>query len=133
MTPFDPIQFKIDYPQFAALSDSYLQGVYDNEALILGTKVIGCVSGDANKSYWAQVVLAHILTISGNGVGTGQSGRISQASEGDVSGSFDYPTTLNNEWWAQTVYGQKCWQLINQRGGFTYFPDCSGYGALGLW
>lgn len=126
MLPFNPTEFKTDYPQFAALSDTYLTKVYDNEALVLGTKVIGCVTGDSQRAYYADLVLAHILTVSGQGsTGTGQTGRISQASEGDVSGSFDYPTTLDNAWWSQTVYGQKCWQLINQRGGFTYFPDCN--------
>lgn len=130
---FDPEQFKLDYPQFSQLSDNYLIGVFNNEALVLGAAVINAVSGYANKSYWAQVVLAHILTITGTGVGTGQTGMVNNASEGDVSGSFDYKVTLNNQWWAQTAYGQKCWQIINVRGGATYFPDFNNLYNVGIW
>lgn len=126
---FDPTQFKLDYPQFASLGDSYLSNVYEFEALDLGSKVIALFTNIPHAYYWSCVVLAHILTLTGNGVGTFQTGRTTDATEGSVQGSFENLGTISSTWWDQTAYGQQCWQLIKKRGGATWFsaPCYVGY------
>ncbi len=122
LPPFNPTQFKIDYPQFATLSDAYLTQVYTYEALDLGSKVIALFRDVNYAYYWSCVVLAHILTLTGNdGDGTFQTGRVSSATEGSVSGAFASVDTDSNTWWNSTAYGQKVWQLIRKRGGATYY------------
>jgi len=118
MFNFEPDKFKELYPQFIEINNQALVMTFNHEAIILGEKVIACVDGEDDKLYWAQVVLAHILTLEVNQ----QTGRVSQASEGDVSGSFDYLSTTDDKWWAETTYGQKCFKLIQMCGGFIYFP-----------
>lgn len=120
----DPVQFKLDYTQFATLSDGYLTNVYDEEALILGRKVIALFNNTDKMYYWSCVVLAHILTLTASsGIGTQATGRTTAATEGSVSGSFEYKGIDGSEWWSQTAYGQKIWQLMRQRGGATYFAS----------
>ena len=69
--------------------------------------------------YWAGVILAHLITLYNRPV----VGRLNNATEGDVSGQFDYQSTLNSAWWDQTTYGARCWKLIKQRGGFTAYVN----------
>jgi hypothetical protein len=121
MNVFVPATFKTDYPQFNTLSDPYLTNVFNNEAVVLGRKGISLFDDAGKQLYWAEVVLAHILTISGNGVGSGATGRIAQAVEGSVQGQFENMGTIGSAWWDLTPYGQKYWQLIKTRGGATYF------------
>ncbi len=82
---------------------------------------------------WSCVVLAHILTLLGlpGSGGSLQVGKVTSAAEGSVSGSFGMMDTTNATWWNQTAYGAMCWEMIKQRGGFTYFnlPNYNGYVA----
>ena len=183
MIAFNPVQFKLDYPQFAAFSDNTLTNNFYNQALSLGSKIIGLfkpvypsqtwnaatntptlangvsglpylcsVGGTVNfgagnivfvvnyvvtysngawsnigypkQYYWACVVLAHIMTLYGiQGGAGGAVGRVSDATEGSVSGSFAFLDTINGTWWNQTPFGAMCWQLLKQRGGATYFAQ----------
>ena len=132
-TAFDPTQFKLDYPQFATLSDNYLQNVYEFEALTLGDKIIALFNNVDYAYYWSCVVLAHILTLTGNNnTGTFQTGRTSQATEGSVSGTFANVDTESADWWNLTAYGQKCWQLVRKRGGATWFSGGTSAGLFGI-
>jgi hypothetical protein len=64
-------------------------------------------------------------------------GRISNASEGSVSVSVDFPTTATNAWYLQTPFGAAFWQLmLPYRLGryvpkITPQPQPGGYGRFG--
>lgn len=81
--------------------------------------------GQPIKYYWAGIVMAHLVTLYNRPV----VGRLNNATEGDVSGVFDYKDTLNGTWWNQTTYGARIWQKIKQRGGFTAFINVP-YGGI---
>ncbi len=75
--------------------------------------------GQPYNYYWAGVILAHVVSLYNRPV----VGRLSSATEGDVTGGFDYLGTQNNQWWNQTTYGARIWQLLKLRGGFTAYPN----------
>lgn len=77
------------------------------------------------------LVLAHILTIMNIGI----VGRLNAATQDPITAHFDYKDTINSTWWNQTPYGAQCWQILKQRGGFTYFgqPMFNGYPVGGYW
>lgn len=49
-------------------------------------------------------------------------GRLSSASEGSVSASFEFPTTPGAEWFSQTKYGLMFWQMTKRFAMMRYFP-----------
>ncbi len=117
MIPFDPTQFKIDFPRFANISDAKLTAMFNGSASVLAIPVTNSVCEDTDKYYWQCVVLAHILQLEEYGItGTPQS-----FGQGSDSGAFhiDLPQWAN--WWGQSPYGQQCYQLIQQRQGGGHF------------
>ncbi len=75
--------------------------------------------------YWAGIIMSHILTLYNRPV----VGRLNTGTEGDVTGGFDYTSSMNSAWWNQTTYGARVWKLIKQRGGFTAFINVP-YGGI---
>lgn len=138
MQTFDPTQFKADFPVFAGLSDGYLTGVFDNAVMTIGRVIWGLFISNTNAEYyWATWVLAHILTLTNgqNGMQNGISkvGQTTDAAEGDVSGSFNYPSTLDAAWWNQTQFGATCYNLLKQHGGMTYYAQNAYNGYKNGW
>ena len=76
--------------------------------------------------YWACQVLAHLCVLTNKPI----VGRLNNATEGDISGSFDFKDTVNSAWWNQTTYGAMCWQQIKKRGGFTPYLSNAYQGIL---
>lgn len=118
MQTFDPVAFKLRYPQFADFSDSNLTDMFNFEALKLGYPIIALLRGADVQYYWACIVLAHICTLEQ----TGQVGVIKSATEGSVTGEFDPFARESFKYWAQTQYGMKIVQEFYNRGGFTMYP-----------
>ena len=182
MIPFNPTQFKIDFPQFTNYSDTSLYNWYNEgingvgvpvlalcnqtvpsltwdaatntPTLVNGTKDVDylCnVAGSANfgagtipftinqvVSYnttvnmWTNLgypmwyffscqILAHLLTLNDRGL----VGIINNAKGGTVNVGLE---AAPYNYWNQTTYGAKCYELFNIRGGFTTFcsPDYNG-------
>lgn len=116
---FDPAQFIIDYPQFANISTNILTNTFNYNVVPQSEWIYLYVTWDADTQYyWQCVILAHILTViygqNGNGISTSLSGRISQASTGDVAINFDYFTSKNSSEaeWNKSVYGQQVWKMM---------------------
>lgn len=120
MIPFDPAQFKIDYPQFANVSDSKLTAMFNTPAKQLGQPVITIVDTDEDRYYWQCVVLAHLLTLEELGLtGTPQS-----FGQGTDSGSLYINLPQWANWWGQSPYGQQCYQMIyTYQAGGHYISD----------
>ena len=76
-------------------------------------------------------VVAHLASLSGYPIPTGQStpapsgtvGRVASASEGSVSASLDYGAVSSSAaWWVQTQYGATFWQLSRSFRTMQYRP-----------
>lgn len=144
MQAFNPAQFQANYPAFAGLSTDYLTYMWDNEVQTMGQVIWGLFQPNSNAEYyWATKVLAHCLYLT-NGQnnfqqGIGKSGFTSSATEKDVAGNFDMQQSFDSKYWDQSPYGIACYNLLRQRGGFTYFPQSSyngyrlGYGYNNIW
>jgi len=83
--------------------------------------------GQPEYYYWSCIVLAHIMTL----ITSKQVGRVSNASQQPISGTFEYADTKNSTWWNQTTYGAMCWQRLKQRGGATYYAQ-AGYNGYSI-
>lgn len=131
MPPFNVTNFLNMYPQFVGVfSDPQIEGIYDNEALVTGSKLLALFRDTNKQFYYAQLVLAHILTK----YQLGLTGIIASASEGSVSGNFDNNDSNDARWWNCTTFGQTCWKIIQNRGGATLFGTrpCA-FGATSPW
>lgn len=126
---FNYANFLLAYPQFVGYSNqSNVTNIYTYEALSNGEKVINLFRDTNYQYYWSCVVLAHILTIYQQGL----TGRVSQATEGTVNGSFEKLGNVDSAWWDMTTYGQACWHEIQKRGGATWVSGCGNiYGVFG--
>ncbi len=74
------------------------------------------------------MITAHIAFLGGLLTADGQPrpvGRVTQANEGAVGASFDYPATTpgSGEWFAQSQYGIAFWQATTSYRGMRYFPQ----------
>lgn len=121
MQTFNPTQFKLDYPEFANISDSRLTNLFNYNAKSFYQWVFDKFIDENQQYYWSCVVLAHILILLYGFDGSGNSnllGRINSVSESDVSTSSEFNTivTKTSAWWNQTKYGAMCWALIQQQG-----------------
>lgn len=143
MQTFNPTQFKVNFPAFNTLSDSYLTNTFNFGVMEVGKVIWGLfVVNSDMEYYWATQVLAHLLTLSngqnGQQNGSGKVGVTTAATEGSVSGSFNYPVTQDSKWWEQTSYGATCYNLLRIRGGATYWAQGSYNGYVdetcrGIW
>lgn len=105
---FDPIQFKLDFPQFAGISDNKLTNDFNFQACVLGQVVSSLFIEDDVKYYWLCLVLAHILTCTQNGL----VGRPDSVTQGSESASFAFDSPQWAAWWANTPYGQVIYQCM---------------------
>lgn len=105
---FDPIQFKIDYPQFIEVSDSKLTNLFNYNASVISQPVASLFKETVDQYYWICVVLAHILTLEMDGI----MGRLNTAKQGSEALNFDMNTPAGFEWWASSPYGQQVMQVM---------------------
>ncbi len=56
--------------------------------------------------------VAQILYGTNQAAGPSAVGRLSSATEGSVSASFEFPTSADQAWFAQTQWGAMYWQMI---------------------
>lgn len=108
MIVFDPVQFKLDYPQFSTMSDNKLDNDFKYGASLLGQVVSSIWVEDEPKYYWLCLVLAHILECEANGL----TGRVSGVSQRSESVNFDSKAPEWADYWTQTAYGYRIYQLI---------------------
>lgn len=128
MQAFDPLQYKLDYPQFANISDIKLTQEYNYNASARFQFVFDYFMDANQQYYWSCIVLSHILILAYGIDGTGSSGligRIASASEFDVSTTTDYAMRDNgSNWWNQTQYGASIWSLFQQHTNMQWVSGC---------
>lgn len=126
---FDPVAFKEAFPEFVDVPNARLQILFTAATgYIDNTDASIIVDGDRRSAIFSLIV-AHLLTLRGNGiVGSSNSGpsgvvgRLSSATEGSVSSSFDMgvPMSTGAAWWNQTQYGAMAWMLLAPFRSFRY-------------
>jgi hypothetical protein len=110
---FDPAAFKARYPEFAAVSSVALAACFVEAGLYLAN-ADKPVRNEARRSMLLNMLTAHIAYLGGMLSADGMPrpvGRLSQASEGSVSASFDGPpaTPGSGAWFQQSAYGASFW------------------------
>lgn len=125
---FDPAAFVARYPQFAAFNTAnpgLLQDYFDDAAAnFLNNTVTSrvCCVDTRQRLLW--LLVAHLATLGGalSADGTsGPVGRLSSATEGSVTASFDMAgASANSAFWLQTPYGAQYWQATLRFRQFRY-------------
>lgn len=139
--PFDEAAFRIRYPEFATLS-SILLGAYFEEAQVYLNNTDTSPVREGMRSVLLSMLVAHIAALNAgvNGQAAPSTvGRVSQASEGSVSVTFDVGASASQAeaWFAQTKYGWAYWQATRAFRTARYLPGRSVrpryYGGRGPW
>lgn len=121
---FDPAAFKARYPEFAAVADLTLTAFF-NEATLYLSNLDSPVPDMTRRLTLFNMLTAHIASLAGVLSADGQPkpvGRITSASEGSVSASFDdvAATPGSGPWYRQTQYGAAFWQATTGLRSFGY-------------
>jgi len=129
---FDASGFKGRYPEFALASNATLSACFDESGLYLSNTDASPVQDVTRRKLLLWMLTAHIATIGGILSADGKPlpvGRMSQASEGSVSASFEGvpPTPGTGAWFQQTQYGASFWQVTSSIRGFRYFANATRY------
>lgn len=112
------------FPQFSNLTEQQVTG----PVLTLAEQYCrndggGPVTNEALQTEMLNLMVAHVAQIlygSTTQPVAPTVGRLSSATEGSVSASFDFPTTPTNAWFLQTPYGAAYWQLTTPFRRFRY-------------
>ncbi|MBV8045082.1 DUF4054 domain-containing protein [Pluralibacter sp.] len=125
---FDPVAFKLRYPEFSSVDDALLQQYFTQATIYLDNTDFSRVSDLAVRAMLLNMLVAHIAFLYSGANGqspSGLVGRIDSASEGSVSVHADMPgVTANSAWYMQTKYGADYW---NATAPFRTFQYISGH------
>jgi hypothetical protein len=126
---FDADRFKLRYPEFAAVSDSYLGLCFDSATLYLSNADKSPVQDLVRREQLLFMLTAHVAATGGalSGGGAQAVGRVSSAAEGSVSAIFDFPIQNSAAYFAQTQYGVGFWQATSNLRGFRYRARSTRY------
>jgi hypothetical protein len=121
---FDPVAFKARYGEFAAVSNDTLSALFNEAGLYLSNTDSSVVQDVARRAIILYMLVAHLATLYGvaGAGGTRPVGRLSQATEGSISASFDGPPAGSFYWFQQTQYGASFLQATLQYRSFVYVP-----------
>ena len=128
---FDPAAFKVAYPEFSALTDAVLTQYFSfAQAVLLDNTDGSPVVDTAGRGFLFNLLVAHQAQLAAN---PGQpAGRVSQFTEGSVSGSLEWTGTTPAQgaaWYLQTQYGATFWQATYRYRMFMWrAPRLNGYG-----
>ena len=122
---FDPFAFKTRYPEFNSVSNHVLTAFFTEAQLYLSNTDYSPVSDIPRRTLLLNMLTAHIGFINGVLEADGKPrpvGRLSEASEGSVSASFESvpPTPGSGAWFQMSQYGAAFWQVTTSLRGFRY-------------
>lgn len=122
---FDPTLFKVAYPEFASVADLSLLANFGLAQLVLNNSCRSLVCDAAKRETLLALLVAHITQLR-NGVNGQQPGglvgRVSQATEGSVSVSAEFPANPGAAWFLQSSWGALYWQATVQYRTMRYVP-----------
>lgn len=125
-------QFLGRYPEFTALNTANpnrLPALFPEAGLYLDNTDCSPVNDVTRRLLLLNMLTAHISYINGDLSADGQVrpvGRMSQATEGSVSASFEgvTPTPGTGAWFQQSQYGAAFWQATSGLRGARYIAPC---------
>ena len=127
---FSPEDFRQDFPQFAdpvAYPDRRLQGAFNTATAMVDNTDSSPVPYDPDKGVTVRETVlyylaCHILTLS-VWAQNGQSGPVTNASEGSVSVGFAAAQITEKSYYQETPCGQTFWAMtLPYRLGGRYYP-----------
>ena len=129
---FESAIFLARYPEFAAVSTTMLTALFDEAGLYLSNTDGSPVQDITRRGVLLNMLTAHLAFIGGALTADGQPrpvGRVSAASEGSVSASFEgvAPTPGSGVWFQQSQYGAAFWQATTNLRGMRYIRPVSAY------
>jgi hypothetical protein len=129
---FSAAAFKARYAEFSEVSDPALEGFFADAGLYLSNSDASPVQDVTRRTSLLWMLTAHLAYLGGALSADGMPrpvGRVSQASEGSVSASFDdvAATPGSGAWFRQTQYGAAFWQATSSLRGFRYVPCPTQY------
>lgn len=132
---FDAAAFKVAYPAFAGLSDPVLTANFGMATLQMNNSCCSAVKDAPTRALLLNLLVAHISALLNGANGQppqGIVGRVSQASEGAVSVSADYSSSVNDSeaYYIQTPWGAQYWQSTLPYRTARYIPPCDSDGAF---
>ena len=126
---FDAARFKARYPEFSEISDGYLSLCFDSATLYLSNSDNSPVQDLVRREQLLFMLTAHVAATGGalSGGGANPAGRISSATEGSVSVSYELNAPSSAAWFAQTQYGLSFWQATSNLRSFRYRARSTRY------
>lgn len=113
---FDYAAWALLFPTLAtSIDEPTAQAYFDSATLFLDNTPASQVWNLTKRALVLNYLTAHVAQLFGTVNGQPPSplvGKISQATEGSVSVTVDWPATANNAWWLQTPYGAFAWQAL---------------------
>lgn len=127
IVPFVYADWVAQYPQFSLIPQFVVENTfYDVAVAFFRNDGVGPVSTALTQTTGLYLMIAHMAQITyGPNTATpsgGLVGRISQATQGSVSVTSDFPTTPTNAWFMQSQYGATFWQLTAAYRTMRYMP-----------
>lgn len=127
---FNQATFLARYPEFTAFATAKpasLPAQFIEAGDYLNNTDCSPVQDIDRRTRWLNMITAHIAFLGGALNADGQPrpvGRMSDASEGSVSASFDYTpaTPGSGAWFNQSPYGAAFWQATSSLRGMHYRP-----------
>jgi hypothetical protein len=129
---FNYANFQARYPEFSAVSPTMLTALFSEAGLYLSNTDCSPVQDITRRGLLLNMLTAHIAFIGGLLTADGQPkpvGRVSQASEGSVSATFEGvpPTPGTGAWFQQSQYGAAFWQATTGVRGMRYVARPTRY------
>lgn len=117
---FNAAEWKVDYPEFAGISDAKATAAFNSATLILANTCRSLVGNAVKRQLLLYLLTAHVCFLrfgSNDGAGmitppSGVVGRLASATEGTVSAGIEYATTVPQSmaYFIQTQWGAMFWQ-----------------------
>jgi hypothetical protein len=130
---FNPSLFYARYPEFAGVNSIVLGALFAEAGLFyLTNSDCSPVQDVIRRGALLNMLTAHIAFIGGLLSADGQPrpvGRVSDATEGSVSASFEGvpPTPGTGAWFQQSQYGAAFWQATTSLRSMRYIPQPTRY------
>jgi len=137
---WNPQVFLARYPEFGLVPLVSLQAYFTEAGLYLNNTPCSIVQDVNTRLVLLNMLTAHIAFLGGALTADGQPrpvGRVSQASQGSISASFEDSAPLpgSGPWFRQSQYGAAFWQATTQYRSARYSPQptrVEGFTGTGL-
>lgn len=135
---FDAIAFRQRYPEFNAVSNMALNAYFNEATLYLSNTDTSPVQDPVRRALLLNMLTAHVGFLGGALSTDGQArpvGRVSQATEGSVSATFDYTpaTPGSGAWFQSSQYGAAFWAATTSLRGMQYRPRPTNINPQGIF